>query len=485
MIGISFIFSAVTMTLELVGSRVLAPYLGTSTFVWTSLIGVILASLSLGYWLGGKIADKNPSINTLVKILTMATVCIFLIYLLSNIIPPIMSTAGILVGTLLATIFLFAPATMFLGMINPLVVKLLLFDLKHSGETIGTLYAYSNIGSILGTFLGGFFLISHFGTKDILLLLAGLSAIITLIVWYVGGKNKLIFPAILVIATAGSIMIGTTGIRLSPGIKILADTDTNYSRVWIYEYQNFKQRHIRVLTNSIHGTQSAMFLDDPNEIALEYLKSYDIAEAINPNYKTSLLIGGSTYNYPRSLLSRYPNKTMDVIEIDPEVTELAKKYFELGDLENLKIIHDDGRVFLNKNKKAYGAIFVDAFSSNASIPFQLTTKENAQNIEKSLTEDGVVAINIISPIGGKEGQFASAMVSTYKSVFPFVYLYRVNMIAAKHLPQNLTLIASKHKVNFDEPGLTKYKNNISLLDEGGLVLTDDFAPIEHLVAKEF
>lgn len=473
------------MILELVGSRVLAPYLGTSIFVWTSLIGIILASISVGYWLGGKIADKNPNLQTLAKILTLASICIFFVYLLSNIIPPIMSSAGILMGTLLATIFLFAPATIFLGMINPLIVRLLLFDLKHSGETIGTLYAYSNIGSIVGTFLGGFFLISYFGTQSILLMLAVVSSFVTFFVWYVSGKMKSILPIILIIVFAVSIKVGGSHLQMMPNITILADTDTNYSRVWIYEFDNFEKKRMRVLTNSINGTQSAMYLDNPNKIALDYLHSYDIAEAINPGYKNALLIGGSTYNYPRSLISRFPDKTIDVVEIDPGVTKLAKDYFDLGEINNLNIIHDDGRVFLNKNKKQYDAILVDAFSSNASIPFQLTTKENAENIKRSLTPSGAVAINIISPAQGKDSRFIEAMVSTYKSVFPFVYLYRVNTNIATDLPQNLTLIATMQEVNFDLPKLSNYKKNLFEVGNNGLILTDNFAPIEHLVSKEF
>jgi len=157
---IVFVCGAMVMVFELVGSRVVAPYVGTSTFVWTNLIGVILASLSLGYYLGGKMADKNPKIEVLAWIIFSSSILIVFTWLFKDL---IMTYSGFIVDNrlraLLSAIILFVPASLFLGMVSPYAFKLKLSSLKHSGETAGTLYALSTLGSIVGTFLAGFYLI--------------------------------------------------------------------------------------------------------------------------------------------------------------------------------------------------------------------------------------------------------------------------------------------------------------------------------------
>lgn len=167
-----FVCGAVVMIFELVGSRVLGPYFGTSIVVWTSLIGIILGSLSLGYYLGGKIADKKSSFKGLSLIIFFAAISIgltviikdFWLFVLQN------SFTDIRTSSVLASLSLFLPASVFLGMVSPYAVKLKLKNLNTSASTVGTLYAISTIGSIFGTFLSGFYLIPHFGTNKLLII---------------------------------------------------------------------------------------------------------------------------------------------------------------------------------------------------------------------------------------------------------------------------------------------------------------------------
>src|SRR3989338_163916 len=162
---IVFLSGAVIMILELTGSRVLAPYLGNSTFVWTSLIGVILGRLSIGYWLGGKVADQKASYENFSLILMIAGVLIGLTTIGKEIILQFIqnSTQSIRIGSLIASIIIFAPASIFLGMVSPYAIRLKIKSIEKSGRTVGNLYALSTIGSIVGTFLAGFWLIAYFG----------------------------------------------------------------------------------------------------------------------------------------------------------------------------------------------------------------------------------------------------------------------------------------------------------------------------------
>ena len=167
---IVFICGAVVMIFEIVGSRILGPYIGTSIFVWTSLIGIILASLSLGYWFGGKMADKNPSYKQLAWIIIIAAFFIGLTITGKDSLLNLLSRqfTGIRIQAVVSTIFLFAPASVFLGMVTPYAVRLKIKDVQSSGRTVGNLYAISTIGSIIGTFLAGFVLIPFLGTNNIL-----------------------------------------------------------------------------------------------------------------------------------------------------------------------------------------------------------------------------------------------------------------------------------------------------------------------------
>lgn len=169
-----FVCGAVVMIFELVGSRVLGPYFGTSIFVWTSLIGIILGSLSLGYYLGGKIADKKPNLSNLSLIILLASISIGLTIFIKDSLLVILQInfTDIRLASALASLILFLPASMLLGMVSPYAVKLKIENLNTSGRAVGNLYAISTVGSIIGTFLSGFYLIPRFGTNKLLMILA-------------------------------------------------------------------------------------------------------------------------------------------------------------------------------------------------------------------------------------------------------------------------------------------------------------------------
>jgi predicted membrane-bound spermidine synthase len=169
-----FACGALVMTFEIIGSRILSPFLGASTYIWTSLIGVILASLSVGYWLGGRIADKRPDVKYLASILLVASGLISLTALIKEIILSMIAglSAGLEVKTLIAAVLLFSPASVCLGFVTPFAVRLRMTSLATTGQTVGRLYALSTVGSIVGTFAAGFFLIPFVGSVRTLYLIA-------------------------------------------------------------------------------------------------------------------------------------------------------------------------------------------------------------------------------------------------------------------------------------------------------------------------
>jgi len=483
---IVFVCGAVVMMFELVGSRVLGPYFGTSIFVWTSLIGIILGSLSIGYYLGGKIADKKSSFKSLSLIIFLAAISIglmvsikdFWLIVLQN------SFTDIRTSSVLASISLFLPASVFLGMVSPYAVKLKLNNLNTSAQTVGNLYAISTTGSIFGTFLAGFYLIPHFGTNKLLIILSVTLIIISLALS--SKKDTWIKLSVFVIIVIGWFVISGLNYMLPKSGFI--DVDTAYNRIWIYNRIDYRTNKIVKMMGINNENNSSMFLDS-DELVNEYTKYYHLAKHFNPNFKKTLMLGGAGYSYPKDFLHKYPGATIDVVEIDPKVTELAKKYFRLEENPRLTIYHEDGRVFLNQTQGKYDVIFGDAFSSLHSLPYQLTTKEAVQKKYNILNDDGIVILNLISAIEGEKGKFLRAEYTTYKSLFPQVYLFPVTASGYGNMVQNIILVALKSEkdqtFNDSDPKLNEYLQHLwkKTVDADIPILTDDFAPVDYYINK--
>lgn len=475
------------MMLELTGSRVLAPYLGTSIFVWTSLIGIVLGSLSLGYFWGGKLADKNPSYQSLSLILIISALLTGLTTFFKEIILNFLyeNITDLRTGAVVAATILFGPISVLLGMVSPYAIKLKMKDLKKSGSTAGNLYAISTIGSIVGTFLTGFFLLAYFGNTKLLLILAILLALLALLAYSQKfSKIKIAIVILLAIYFGGleniEAAFGKTG--------NIVDLDTLYNRVWIYEDTD-KNTGQQILKLGLNKTSSsAMFLES-DELVFEYTKFYNLAKHFKPDLKSALMIGGGAYSYPKEFLKQFPKANIDVAEIDPALTEIAKKYFRLKDSPRLKSYHEDGRTFLNRTENTYDVIFGDAFQAFYAIPHQLTTLEAITRMYDKLSKNGIVILNIISTIEGDTGKFLQAQYKTFKEIFPQVYIFPVQYPENEQVLQNIMLVALKSKqpptfTNLD-PDLNQYLKHLwkNEIPQDIPILTDDFAPVDQYVMK--
>ncbi|MBI9037837.1 MAG: fused MFS/spermidine synthase [Bacteroidales bacterium] len=482
---IVFICGAVVMIFELVGSRILGPFLGTTIFVWTSLIGIILASLSLGYWLGGYFADKKPKIEFLSTIIFFSAALIIFTTIIQkyflNHLPSFIY--DIRLQSIIASIVLFAPASIFLGMVSPFTIKLKLKQLESTGKIAGKLYAISTFGSICGTFLAGFFFIPYFGHQNILFFLSALLLFISIILFLsIRSKFKSGF-AILFLVFLLVLKFSIINQKAS-----IIDVDTKYNRVMIYDANDYLSgkpvKYMRI-NNEYSG---AMFLGS-DELVFQYLKYYDLAKHFNPDFQQSLLIGGATYSYPKHFLNKFPKASIDVVEIDPELTKLAREYFQLSNDPRMKIIHEDGRTFLNNCSKKYDVVFIDAFKSQYTLPYQLTTREAVQKIYNILNVDGQAILNIISSIGGKSSLFLQAEYLTYKSVFPQVYLFAIQNMDNQEQLQSVVMIALKSEkipnMNNSDSILNEYLKHIlkNGIETTVPILTDEFAPVEFYMNK--
>ena len=477
-----FCVGALGMILELTGVRLMAPYFGTSFVVWTNIIGVFLGALSLGYIIGGKLGDKNQNLGGISFLMTVAGVYILVFGVFLNYIFSLIANgfSDLRVSSFIASLFIFAFPGFVFGMLVPFVIRVSLKSIKNAGVISGRLYALSTFGSIFGTFFAGFFLIPSFGTGLVFNLIGvfsiGIAVLLTLI-----SKKKVYFMLLIFILSGVFAQNSKIKFLLE---DVVYETDSLYSRLAVIRrFHKETGRPVLVLKNS-RGAQSSMFLDIDNDLSAEYSKYFRLSNFFKPDIKKALMIGGGAYSYPKEFLRDNKEAFLDVVEIDPVITQIAKSHFKLEDDERLRIYHQDARLFMNANKNLYDAVFVDAYGSDFTIPFSLSTREYAGHIKKSLSEDGVVVTNVISSLSGEGSTILEAVYSTYKSVFPHVLVFAVSDNPPGEI-QNVILVSFKSEGTpiAEDPGgvYGQYLSRRIIYEvDPGLVLTDDFAPVEYL-----
>ncbi|KJR97324.1 MAG: hypothetical protein VR65_24415 [Desulfobulbaceae bacterium BRH_c16a] len=481
-----FVCGAVVMIYEITGARLLAPHIGTSTYIWTSLIGVILAALSLGYWLGGQAADRRAEMKVLAGVLFLSGGAVAVTIFAGDFLLTLIAATPLILQlqSVLAAVLLFAPAAVLLGFVTPYAVRLKMSSLDDSGRIVGRLYAISTLGSIFGTFLAGFYLIPFVGASRTLYLIAGslLILAVLLVPFALSRKTRTV---VLLVFLGG---IGAQEIKAYYLAKTLDiyQTDTEYSTARISTTTDpITGRQVRNLSIDPHYNQSRMYLDS-DELVSAYTRYYHLIRHFRPDFSQTLMIGGAGYSFPKVYLQKYPEAHLDVVEIDPGMTTLARRFFRLEDDPRLRILHQDGRVYLNRAETGrYDAVLLDAFGSLFSVPFQLTTIEAVRQIHRVLKKDGVVVFNIGGALKGPASGFFQAELATYQAVFPQVYVFKTSPVTGDAEVQNLMLVACRGEVpvSLQSPDPEIARILATRHDLAGLaqrpVLTDDLAPVEH------
>lgn len=459
---IAFLCGTAVMALEITGSRIMAPYLGTSVLVWTALIGVIMAFLSMGYWLGGKLADRSPSALKLAGIILCAAFSVLCLGYFHRGLLATVAQSGFQaeMAAIVAATILFSPASLLLGMVSPYLVRVALqtrnTPIEKTGAVIGRFSAVSAIGSILGTFLGGYFFISWIGSRMTVYTIASVLMSVAFIA-LVSGKVK--FAGHRLAFAAPFVGLALTAVAVHQETQLedmrqkmgFVEIDTRYNHLLVYTQPSADPRDhartMRYLSTPPDLTQSAMYVDKPCELALDYTKRFALAWQLQPRSKDFLMLGGAGYSIPKYLLATRRDITLDVVEIDPGMTRTARDYFELKDDRRMTIHHEDARFFLNRNAmnpdgKKYDIIMADTFSSVFNIPFQMSTVECAERMKASLKPDGLVVFNIIASLAGERGQMYQALRATFEQVFPSVHIFPGQPQSPTDSIQNIILVAS-------------------------------------------
>lgn len=504
-----FIAGACSLAVELSASRLLAPYFGTSLFVWANLIGLILLYLTLGYFFGGRLADRYPRPAVLYLLTTVAA---FLISLIPFLARPILSwsqsafatfSIGVFYGSLVSVILLFAIPMILLGCVSPFAIRLRIQQVGKSGNTAGQLYALSTAGSILGTFIPVLLLIPSIGTRYTFFVFAVallLISVIGLVVTRTSVPRTLntrlrldkSLLSILLLIPMGLAVFSIQGPIKPPsgtdgGGALVSERESAYNYIQVVQVGSQTQ----LVLNEGFAVHS---IYDSQQILTQGPWDYFMAAPYfnNPPFTASqvhsaCIIGLGAGTIPRELTAAYGPIPIDGVEIDGAIVDVARQYFHMNE-PNLNVVVQDGRYFLQTTAKKYDLIGIDAYQQ-PYVPFQLTTVEFFKEVRAHLSPTGVTVIN--AGRTSKDFRLVEALAQTMRGAFSNVYIidtarFTNSLIIATNAPTSLDNFRI-NSANLTNPLLQNVAQaslnygNIREEHTTNIHFTDDRAPVEQLI----
>lgn len=508
-LSIAAVAGASIMMVEVAAGRLISRFLGQSLYTWTSVIGVVLAGLSLGNYLGGRAADRVAPSRLLMTLLWLAALGCWSI-------PPLNEWVGrrevLLQFSWPARIFLHTACVFFLpsallGGIGPVTARLALEAGRRPGHALGAVYAAGALGSIAGTFLAGYWLIAAVGTSRLIVLVGvGLAAMAV-----VARFARVHLALMLVVAGASCAMAlvphpavvkvaERLGWRESLGSRILFRKESHYQMITVKQMSDNLAHRGLYLDKMLH---SEAVVGEPTRLLYRYAWVYEalLDRAFPPPAPIrALVIGGGAYTFPAYLAATRRGSYVAVAEIDPEVTEAAKQYFGFEPKDNIEVYHADARNVVadllrqraeRGEKPAFDCIFGDTFN-DYSVPYHLVTTEFTKQLADLLSERGFYLLNMIDRFDS--GLFLGAVVNTFRAVFPEVRVFfcHANLAArgtyvVVGAKRSLDTVGLAEQIRRKHPEFYGFELDNRPLDEllarvGSAVLTDNHAPVENLLA---
>lgn len=465
--AIAFVTGFSLMAYELVASRILAPTIGSSIYVWTSVIGVIIAALSLGFAAGGYLADRRVQETDIAWLLLASALTVALTLSAS---PAVLQLAvrlfaDVRLQGVFASAFLFAPTSFLLGVISPYLARLKNVSVRTTGTTIASLSALNALGGIVGTFCTGFIFFAYLGSRETMLVVA---IVLMLSSWLIQARQHTARRLILCAWTL--VLILSTGF-VAAQANTVATIDTPSATYRITHYTQ-AGKPVRGLATGPLGMQSAVYQNGSTDLVFAYTRAIADLAGRAPQKQNILILGGGAFTLPQYLAQVHPDARIDVVEIDPRLVDISRRHFGYQDPPNVRVISQDARAFLNANTKKYDIIVVDVYSE-LLIPFSLSTTQYTRALKNASPHDGVILANIIG--SGREGcsELLGALHHSYASQFPYHRAYPLED-SGLHALQNIIVAYSQSGPSWlpDAP--------VSLDVFRGPTLSDNFAPVERL-----
>jgi spermidine synthase len=476
---------AAVLIVEILGAKMLAPYFGTSHFVWTAQIAITLVSLSAGYYVGGWLVDRSASLSLMYACILGAAAYLCLSTRLCRPICESCLDLNLALGSLLASAFLFLVPLALLAMVAPFLVRVMTRSLHIVGKQVGRLSGISTIGSVAGTILIGYCLIPYFPNSTTMLCTAGTLAalaIVYAVVWARRARRPLTTVS-LAIGGVGLLVLGPEAPGNSATYTEMARANSNFGLLQVMRVQGTAYNLLLNdnLSQNAYDTQAKQSVH-----AFTYML-HELARGYTPKISDALCIGMGVGIVPMQFARS--GVSVDVVEINPAVIPLAQRYFDF-DPSRIRLFIDDGRHFLNRCPNRYDTILLDAFLGDSS-PSHLMTQEAFQAMRAILRPGGTLVINSFGDLRTGDDYYACSLYKTLRSVFQCVKVHAARefgnvyyvasdqaQLAVVHEPD----LASVHAEVIET--VTAALHAEARLDKDhGIVLTDDFNPIDFYDAR--
>jgi len=493
--GLVFFTGAVVLVLEILGTRVISPFFGSTLYVWSALIAVTLASLAAGYALGGDLADRYDARRCLCAALAFSGAWLLLVPLARGKVLLASVGLGVQAGALASAGVLFGAPLLCLGAVGPLCIRLRTTELSRVGREVGSLTAVSTVGSVLGALAAGFFLIPWLSVSRLLYSLGG--ALLVSSAACAWGDRRRAGAVLLLLAAAGGAGAVMDVRPRARAEGILREKAASfYGDLKVVDRPSWGKRVLY-----IDGVANTVVDLDTLESTSDYVTAFELLPILRPGARKALLVGlGGGGIVER--FHRWYGISTDVVEIDPAIEPLARAWFGYRPTGGLFV--EDGRAFLARPGDRYDFIVLDAFNGDQH-PSHLFTREAFELMRGRLGPDGVLGINVIGYAYGPKARLRRSIARTLREVFPHVR----GFVASRGLPAgalktpqwwdstvNLTFLAS---VSPMEPRRAIPAKNLRLaaftrdlpdyvfdpVESGGELITDDRNPIEALSAPAF
>lgn len=467
---IAFATGFILMAYELVAARILAPSIGTSMYVWTSVIGTMIAALALGYAAGGWIADKRTAKQDIAWLLLLSCLAVTATLLFYQ------ETVSVIVGLsndqrvqgVLAALLLFMPASFLLGMISPYLVRLRTRSVETTGRSVAGLSALNSIGGITGTFATGFLFFTWIGSRETLALLAALLLVCS---WAIMPRHRLKERLIMSVGLLLAVSLEVFAPARAAALVASIDTPSAHYEVVNARYGG---RDVRVLMTGPFGFQSGVYRDGSRDLAFAYAQKMAALVEASPAKDRILILGGGALTIPDYLAHAYPSAQIDVVEIDPRLEAIAKEHFNYSSPSNVRLFATDARAFVERAAGQYDVILVDVYS-DSFIPFSLTTTEYAQSLRELTHDHSTVIANIIASVSDECAPLLASMDTAYRGAFKNAVLFPVRTGDLTQR-QNLIVVYANSPLTW----AAHLDNSRQVFLPAGRELTDNYAPVESM-----
>ncbi len=476
-----FVVGTGSLGAEIAVARLMAPFFGASTIVWANTIGVVLVALSIGYWFGGRLADRNATLAGLSKLVLAAAVLLAVVPFIAQ---PFFDisvdaldeiSAGAFAGSLFAVLALVAVPVMLLGAASPYALRLAVPDVEHAGRVAGRLYAISTAGSLVGTMSSSLLLIPVLGTQRTFLVFAFVIAATAVV-----GLGIRFAPAPALLALAVALPVGTVKASDAGDVIYETDTETQYAQV-VQEPDGDRILQLN------EGQAIHSLLKPGSYLTGRYWDGLIVLPfaALTAEPKRVAILGNAAGTAARMYGHYFPRARVDGVEIDGELTDIGRRFFDLGG-PNLHTYTDDARPWLRRSQGDYDVIVVDAYRQ-PYIPFYLSTREFFALVRERLAPGGVVVVNVGHPEGNDD--LERVIGATMAEEFPTVL--RDPLEDSNTLLLGTAATASGDRLIASIETLPEALGNLAAIEAariaprlaGGEVYTDDRAPVEWLIDK--